>query len=242
MLVQVFAGTLVPSSHQMSFTAQAFLWAYSMVKNLVSWIICRIGLSSNHAATDPTFIGGRRTAANLPLEIQREIVVTMLNDFPETLRQLNRTSKAFNAFARSVQFRRIQLLSVERLVRLDFLLSSPGPTIHKDINHLQLKFEPPHIGRRIRHGSVVVRRALSTVFHYFRPQVSLSLSLRWAISRHIDWRELRHHTEVHVARNVPKPRRRPSGLIAHARSRNPHHHSVVCRGDTPPDFPRYRLA
>lgn len=132
----------------------------------------------------------------IPPEVHR-VIVGWLKDFPDILQRVNLTSSALNSLARSAQFRRIDLLSVDRLVQLASLLSSRYCTIAHDTDHLQLEFERPRAGRRIRHDGFAIRHALEALFQHFRQvRISLSLDLPWAISRLLDWPDVGQYTSV----------------------------------------------
>lgn len=122
----------------------------------------------------------------LPPELIQEIIST-LEDCPDTLQQLSLTSMALNAPARLLEFHRIELRSVGRLVQLASLIQSPDRTIPKKIGHLSLEFKIPQFPTRTAFPSRIIRNALADVFEYFEVEHSLTLNLPWTISRLIDW-------------------------------------------------------
>lgn len=139
----------------------------------------------------------RNKLPDLPLDIYYEIVC-VLEDCPDILRRLNKTTKRFNKLARPIQFRTIHVLSTDSLVQLSSLLQSEHCTIPGPIDRLIVKFDRPQIGRRIDHSCMDVGNAFSVAIDYFDVRTSVLLDLHWLFSRELDWMGLQ------LTRNITK--------------------------------------
>lgn len=140
-----------------------------------------------HASSFPAPLV-RRQPPEIPTDI-RGLVVNLLEDCPEALRELGLVCREFNDLTRPILFRNIHILSTNCLVELAALLESTWSTIPRNARNLIIHFDPPSFhGYRVeKQNSETIAIALTDIIIHFDIQRSAFLSFPGVFSRLLDW-------------------------------------------------------